>query len=82
MKMTAKTTKPLQKSQTVSPGNFPLGSLASRAAARALAQLKREDKMVVLITNYSREPDHAPELTNSFSDEEGKVWEVWNVPTG
>jgi hypothetical protein len=50
--------------------------------ARGLAQFKQESKTVVLITDYAWEPGHAPELTNSFSEDEGKVWEVWRVPQG
>lgn len=64
------------------PGDFHLGSLQSRAMARALVQSRHEDKQTILLTNYSWEPGHSPELTNSFSDGEGKVWEVWSVPQG
>lgn len=81
--MVTKSTKPTQGHATnlkQKPGDFPLGSLWSRAAARTLARAKQHDKEIVLITNYSWEAGHTPELTNSFSHEEGKIWEVWSVP--
>jgi hypothetical protein len=64
------------------PADFPLGSLPSRAAARALVKAKEKDKNIVKILNFDWEPDHPPELMNSFEDSEGQLWEVWKVPEG
>jgi hypothetical protein len=64
------------------PADFPLGSLQSRAAARALVKAKEKDKAIVKILSFDWEPDHPPELMNSFEDSEGQLWEVWTVPEG
>jgi hypothetical protein len=62
------------------PADFPLGSLQSTAAARALVKAKEKDKAVVKILSFDWELDHAPELRNSFEDSEGQIWQVWAVP--
>jgi hypothetical protein len=40
------------------------------------------DKNIFKILNFDWEPDHAPELRNSFEDSEGQLWVVWKVPEG
>jgi hypothetical protein len=64
------------------PADFPLGSLQSRAAARALVKAKEKDKNIVQILSFDWEPGHPPELRNSFVGSDGKVWEVWTVAEG
>jgi hypothetical protein len=64
------------------PADFPLGSLQSRAAARALVKAKEKDKNIVKILSFDWGPEHPPELRNSFEDSEGQLWEVWKVPEG
>ena len=54
----------------------------SRAAARASAHAKEKDKNIVKILSFDWEPDHPPELRNSFVDADGQLWEVWTVPEG
>jgi hypothetical protein len=44
--------------------------------------LTKKDKNVVKILSFDWEPDHAPELRNSFEDSEGRLWQVWIVPEG
>ena len=46
------------------------------------SRAKEKDKAVVKILSFDWEPDHAPELMNSFEDSEGQLWEVWTVPEG
>jgi hypothetical protein len=57
----------------------PLGGLLN-SAARALVKAKEKNKNIVRILKYDWEPDHPPELRNSFEDSEGQLWEVWTVP--
>jgi len=64
------------------PEDFSLGSLQSRAAARALVKAKEENKNIVKILSFDWEPDHSPEFMNSFADSDGQLWEVWKVPEG
>src|SRR5262249_7110308 len=54
----------------------------SRAAARAWAHAKEKAKNIVKILSFDWEPDHPPELRNSFEDSEGQLWEVWTVAEG
>ena len=63
-----------------SGADFPLGSLQSRAVARALAHAKKKDKNTIQIVSFAWEPDHPPEFRNSFVDSDGKLSEVWTVP--
>jgi hypothetical protein len=37
-------------------------------------------KAIVKILSFDWEPEHPPELLNSFEDSEGQLWEVWKVP--
>ena len=48
----------------------------------ALAHAKEKDKNIVKILSFDWEPDHPPELRNSFVDADGQLWEVWTVPEG
>ena len=73
---------PESATNTPNPGDLPLGSLQSRAVARALAQAKEKDKWRILCKSYSWEPGHPPELQNSYVGADGKLWEVWKVPEG
>ena len=51
-----------------------LSSVQSRAAAPALVKAKEKNKNVVTTLSFDWEPDHAPELRNSFEDSEGQLW--------
>ena len=76
MKIPAKRKKLAPQGATdLKPADFPLGSVQSRAAARALVKAKEKDKAIVKILSFDWEPDHAPELRNFFEDRE-----VWTVP--
>jgi len=52
------------------------------SAARALVKAKEKNKNIVKILKYEWEPDHRPELRNSFEDSEGQLWQAWTVPEG
>src|SRR5262245_20189429 len=79
-KVATKSTKSTEEDQTQPrPGDFPLGSPASRAAARALMEAREKSKLVVELTNYSWEPDHPRVLHSSGVREDGQQWEVWKV---
>jgi hypothetical protein len=81
--MPAKSKRLTQTGATdLKPADFPLGSLQSRAAARALVKAKEKDKAIVKILSFDWGPDHPPELRNSFADSEGQLWQVWTVPEG
>jgi hypothetical protein len=47
-----------------------------------LVKAKEKDKAIAKILNFDWEPDHLPELRNSFEDSEGQLWEVRTVPEG
>jgi hypothetical protein len=47
-----------------------------------VGQVKEKDKNIVKILSFDWEPDHLPELRNSFVGSDGKVWEVWTVAEG
>jgi hypothetical protein len=62
---------------TLKPGDFRLCTLASRAAARALLEAKKQDPNIIHLTCYGRDPNLAPEFLSSFTDKAGQSWEVW-----
>jgi hypothetical protein len=64
---------------TQRPGDFPLGTLASRAAARALLEAKKQDPNIINLTCYGRDPNLPPEFLSSFTDKDGQSWEVWEA---
>ena len=64
---------------TLKPGDFPLCNLASRAAARALLEAKKQDPNIINVTCYGRDPNLAPEFLSSFTDKYGQSWEVWEA---
>ena len=81
--MPAKSKRLTQTGATdLTPADFPLGSLQSRAAARALVKAKEKDTNIIKILSFDWGPDHPPELRNSFEDSEGQLWQVWTVPEG
>ena len=77
--MATKSRNSIQEGEAPNPCDFPLGTLSSRAAARALAQAKIANKNVIEITNYAWEPDHPSNLISTWIDEEGQSCETWEV---
>jgi hypothetical protein len=65
--------------RTLKPGVFPLYTMASRAAARAMLEAKKQDPNIVNLTCYGRDPNLAPEFLSSFTDKDGQSWEVYEV---
>jgi hypothetical protein len=68
------------KQKQLNAGDFPLGSTQSRAVARAMSEAKKRVPHIIHVTYYGRDPSlRRRELVSSFTDEAGRLWEVWKV---
>ena len=67
------------KQNPLNAGDFPLGSTQSRAAARAMLEAKKREPNIIEVTNFARDPHLPPEFASSFTDHEGRSWEIWTV---